>query len=65
MSPPGTIDPSAPCVAVIGAGVTTACNLVRRGCRITLFDKHPYAAMKTSFASGGQLSVSNAEVWNS
>ena len=55
-------------IAVIGAGitgVTTAYNLVRRGCSVTLFDKHPYAAMETSFANGGQLSASNAEVWNS
>ena len=54
-------------VAVIGAGitgVTTAYNLARRGCRVTLFDKHPYAAMEASFANGGQLSASNAEVWN-
>lgn len=55
-------------VAVIGGGitgVTTAYNLVKRGCRVTLFDRHPYAAMETSFANGGQLSASNAEVWNS
>ena len=61
-------DPSEPRIAVIGAGitgVTTAYNLLRRGCRVTLFDKHPYAAMETSFANGGQLSASNAEVWNS
>ncbi len=59
---------SNPRVAVIGAGITgttTAYNLVKRGCIVTLFDKHPYAAMETSFANGGQLSASNAEVWNS
>lgn len=55
-------------VAVIGAGITgttTAYNLAKRGCAVTVFDKHPYAAMETSFANGGQLSASNAEVWNS
>jgi D-amino-acid dehydrogenase len=59
---------SEPSIAIIGAGitgVTTAYNLIRRGCRVTLFDRHPYAAMETSFANGGQLSASNAEVWNS
>ncbi len=66
--PNGTDEPSTPHIAVIGAGITgvaTAYNLVRRGCRVTLFEKHPYAAMETSFANGGQLSASNAEVWNS
>jgi hypothetical protein len=61
-------DPSELRIAVIGAGitgVTTAYNLARRGCRVTLFEQHPYAAMETSFANGGQLSASNAEVWNS
>ncbi|WP_236020282.1 D-amino acid dehydrogenase [Sabulicella rubraurantiaca] len=55
-------------VAIIGAGVTgitTAYNLARRGHAVTVFDRHPYAAMETSFANGGQLSASNAEVWNS
>ncbi|WP_342709890.1 D-amino acid dehydrogenase [Bradyrhizobium sp. B124] len=55
-------------IAVIGAGVTgvtTAYNLLKRGCKVTIFDRQPYAAMETSFANGGQLSASNAEVWNS
>ena len=55
-------------VAVIGAGITgitTAYNLAKRGCKVTIFDRHPYAAMEPSFANGGQLSTSNAEVWNS
>ena len=54
-------------IAVIGAGitgVTTAYALARRGFAVTLFEKHRYAAMETSFANGGQLSASNAEVWN-
>src|ERR1700742_1120510 len=59
---------SEPKIAVIGAGITgttTAYNLAKRGCQVSLFDRHPYAAMETSFANGGQLSASNAEVWNS
>ncbi|MEN9396295.1 MAG: hypothetical protein RLZ81_825, partial [Pseudomonadota bacterium] len=53
-------------IAVIGggvAGVTTAYALAKRGLSVTLFEKHRYAAMETSFANGGQLSASNAEVW--
>ena len=55
-------------IAVVGAGITgttTAYDLARRGCKVTLFDKYPYAAMETSFANDGQLSAANAEVWNS
>jgi len=54
-------------VAVIGGGitgVTTAYALVKRGLKVTLFERHRYAGMETSFANGGQLSASNAEVWN-
>jgi D-amino-acid dehydrogenase len=53
-------------VAVIGAGITgitTAYQLLMAGCAVVVFDRHPYAAMETSFANGGQLSASNAEVW--
>jgi len=56
-----------PHIAVIGAGitgVTTAYALVEKGYAVTVFDRHRYAAMETSFANGGQLSASNAEVWN-
>lgn len=53
-------------IAVIGAGITgttTAYNLIRRGHEVTVYDRNPYPAMETSFANGGQLSASNAEVW--
>ncbi len=55
-------------IAVIGGGitgVTTAYALARRGLQATLFERHRYPAMETSFANGGQLSASNAEAWNS
>src|ERR1700693_5368610 len=54
-------------IAIIGAGitgVTTAYALLERGYNVTVLDRHRYAAMETSFANGGQLSASNAEVWN-
>ena len=54
-------------IAIIGAGitgVTTCYALQRRGFQTTLIERHRYPAMQTSFANGGQLSASNAEVWN-
>ncbi len=56
-----------PHVAILGAGitgVTTAYALHKRGFDVTVYDRQRYAAMETSFANGGQLSASNAEVWN-
>ena len=56
-----------PHIAVLGAGitgVTTAYALHQRGFDVTVYDRQRYAAMETSFANGGQLSASNAEVWN-
>lgn len=53
-------------IAVLGAGiagVTTAYHLHEAGFDVTVIDRHRYAAMETSFANGGQLSASNAEVW--
>jgi D-amino-acid dehydrogenase len=54
-------------IAVIGAGVTgvtTAYLLLQKGYQVSVIDSHRYPAMETSFANGGQLSASNAEVWN-
>lgn len=54
-------------IAVIGGGitgVTTAYALAKRGFTTTLIEQHRYTGMETSFANGGQLSASNAEVWN-
>lgn len=56
-----------PHIAILGAGitgVTTAYSLHKRGFDVTVYDRQRYAAMETSFANGGQLSASNAEVWN-
>jgi D-amino-acid dehydrogenase len=54
-------------IVVIGAGitgVTTAYALARNGHAVTVVERQRYPAMETSFANGGQLSASNAEVWN-
>lgn len=54
-------------IVVIGAGitgVTTAYLLSQQGYQVSIIDAHRYPAMETSFANGGQLSASNAEVWN-
>jgi D-amino-acid dehydrogenase len=54
-------------IAVIGAGitgVTTGYLLSQQGYRVSIIDSHRYPAMETSYANGGQLSASNAEVWN-
>ena len=52
---------------VIGAGITgitTAYYLARQGFDVTVLEKEHTAGMLTSYANGGQLSVSNSEVWN-
>lgn len=57
-----------PRIAIIGAGitgVTSAYALSKLGYDITVYDRQRYPAMETSYANGGQLSASNAEVWNS
>jgi len=53
-------------VAVIGAGITgitTAYYLAKKGYNVTVYEQEPHPAMRTSFANGGQISVSNSEVW--
>lgn len=52
--------------AIIGSGITgttTAWVLRKKGYDVTVYDRNRYPAMETSFANGGQLSASNAEVW--
>src|ERR1043165_7913399 len=53
-------------VVVLGAGVigvTTAYWLAREGKSVCVVDRQPEAALETSFANGGQISVSHAEPW--
>jgi D-amino-acid dehydrogenase len=53
-------------VAVLGGGVigvATAWYLAQDGHDVTLVDRHPAPALETSFANGGQISVSYAEPW--
>ena len=53
-------------VCVIGAGITgitTAYSLAKRGVEVVVMDAESYSGMKTSYANGGQLSVSNSDVW--
>jgi D-amino-acid dehydrogenase len=53
-------------VIVLGAGVvgtTAAWFLNRSGHEVTVIDRQPVAGNETSFANGGQISVSHAEPW--
>jgi D-amino-acid dehydrogenase len=53
-------------VLVLGAGVvgvTSAWYLRNAGHEVTVIDRHAEAGMETSFANGGQISVSHAEPW--
>ncbi len=53
-------------VVVLGAGVigtTSAWFLRERGHDVTVIERQPAAAMETSFANGGQISVSHVEPW--
>ncbi|HYG55311.1 MAG TPA: D-amino acid dehydrogenase [Burkholderiales bacterium] len=53
-------------VLVLGAGVvgtTAAYYLNRAGCEVWVVDRQSAAGAETSFANGGQISVSHAEPW--
>lgn len=53
-------------VIVLGAGVigtASAWFLKKAGHDVTVIERQPGAALETSFANGGQISVSHAEPW--
>ena len=53
-------------VIVMGAGIVgtaSAWYLAKAGHEVTVLDRQPEAGLETSFANGGQISVSHAEPW--
>lgn len=53
-------------VIIVGGGITgitVAYQLIKQGFKVSIVERHRYPAMETSYANGGQLSASNAEVW--
>jgi len=53
-------------IAIIGSGITgimAAYYLARSGYQVEVYEQERHAAMRTSYANGGQISVSNSEVW--
>lgn len=53
-------------VLVLGSGLlgtTTAWYLSQRGHEVVVVDRQPGSGLETSFANGGQISVSHAEPW--
>lgn len=53
-------------ILVLGAGVVgtaSAWYLSRAGHQVTVVDRQPAAGLETSYANGGQISVSHAEPW--
>ena len=54
-------------VLILGAGVvgvSSAWYLAKAGHQVTVVDRQPAGALETSFANGGQISVSHAEPWS-
>ena len=53
-------------IAIIGAGIAgllPAYYLAKKGYYVSVYEQESYPAMRTSYANGGQISVSNSEVW--
>ena len=53
-------------VIVLGSGIIGTCSawfLHKAGHDVTVIERQPGAAQETSFANGGQISVSHAEPW--
>jgi D-amino-acid dehydrogenase len=62
----GSLLNHSPDVVVLGAGVvgvSTAYYLNQRGLDVLVVDRLPGPGLETSFANGGQVSVSHAEPW--
>ena len=54
-------------VLILGAGVvgvSSAWFLAKAGHQVTVIDRQPGSGLETSFANGGQISVSHAEPWS-
>lgn len=53
-------------VIVLGAGIVGICSAywnLRAGKSVCVIDRQPQSGLETSFANGGQVSVSHAEPW--
>ena len=53
-------------IGIVGAGIagiTAAYYAAKEGFDVTVLEQENYPAMRCSYANGGQISVSNSEVW--